>query len=830
MTRLILRAAPGMAGASLLLALLVLPGLRTAHAAPPLEKTGPCPPLTRTNTYNGLDVTGLFSTAIAGTRTWQAQPPAEMVAQGDIQEPLSPAASINCIQVPDGLKVQLVASELTPGPAPAPSYLMYFTFDDKGRMWAVDNRDYPYVHTGASPAVYSTNRATGGTGRILVFEDLDGDGSMDRYKVFYSGLMGPTSLEYVPGHGEGRAGVIVTVPPFVYFLPKSLGNPDTAGTITPVVSGLGSAGTTYDTHFQISSLTAGLDNFYYAHAGSNGCGNPVVGSNRAVGGCGGGTIWRFKATALGADTNTFQLHSLGGSANAHGIGQMEDGQWFRSYATSASHSNHQIRHNTAVTNITSGPRGNDYWPLTRDLWLWEGSTTARDSVNAPKPGDYYTWNSAASGHDFYTARLLPRKYWNRFSFVCEGASKLCNQDSLTVNGSTWRMHRLHGKARSNIFASTDAWTAPLKVRTGPDGALWVLDWYNYLFLHNPMQPATMGAWINPLRSKSRARVYRIIPAEGTTDPVLNLENASVNTLLQTLGHPNMHWRISAQKLLLNRAYDSIARAALIDSLHGILTTDSTVEDSTLGTSPRVLHALWTVSGLKPHTFDAEPMRWDSVMRRLLLHPAWTVRRNAVLALPLTTVSANSLKSTCALNDPHPHVRIQALDVFARRSNSLTNDTLRAYWSMPLPGDGPAASVSGLRDAHAAAAFTTANDLGLVVNEEGDARPAACPDLGTPGIPPPTAVRSARAFPQRHDLGFLPRAGGFAMAHSAQLGSGELVVHDARGAVVFTSTYDASTGRWSRPEARNLGPGVRIYIYRESGGAVFRGRVTTGAVL
>lgn len=809
-------------------AVFALLGLQPSLAAPPLEKTGPCPPLARTNTYDGIDVTGLFSTAISGTRSWQARPPAEMVEQGDIQEPLSPAASINCIQVPEGLKVQLVASELTPGPAPAPAYLMYFTFDDKGRMWAVDNRDYPYVHTGATPAVYSSNRATGGTGRILVFEDTDGDGSMDRYKVFYSGLMGPTSIEYVPGHGEGRAGVIVTVPPFVYFLPKSSGNPDTAGAITPVVSGLGSAGTIYDTHFQISNLTAGLDNFYYGHTGSNGCGSPVVGTNRAVGGCGGGTIWRFKATALGADTNTFQLHSLGGSANAHGIGQMEDGQWFRSYATNAPHANHQIRHNTAVTNIVSGPRGNDYWPLTRDLWLWEGSTTARDSVNVAKPGDYYTANSAASGHDFYTARLLPRKYWNRFSFVCEGASKLCNQDSLSLSGSTWRVNRLHGKSRSNIFASTDAWTAPLKVRTGPDGALWVLDWYNYVFLHNPMTPAIMSAWINPLRAKSRARVYRIIPANGTTDPVLNLENASVAGLLQTLGHSNMHWRISAQKLLLNRAYDSTSRVALIDSLYRILTTDSTVEDTALGTSPRVLHALWTVSGLKPHTFDAEPMRWDTAMRRLLLHPAWTVRRNTILALPLTTASANALKSTCALNDPHPHVRIQALDVFARRSNSLLNDTLRAYWPMPLPDDGPAASVSGLRDTHAAAAFTTASTLGLVVNEEGSARPPACPELGTAGIPPPVSLRSARAFSERRDLDFLPRAGGFALASSAQLGSGELVVHDARGIKVFSSKYEAATRRWSPGEARGLKTGLYAYSYREAGGAVLRGRITTGA--
>ena len=93
---------------------------------------------------------------------------------------------------------------------------------------------------------------------------------------------------------------------------------------------------------------------------------------------------------------------------------------------------------------------------------------------------------------FYTSRLFPQKYWSRFAFACEGASKLCNQDSLVVangtTGSTWRAVRMPGPDRSNIIASTDAWVAPILAKTGPDGAVWVLDWYNYLFLHNPASP------------------------------------------------------------------------------------------------------------------------------------------------------------------------------------------------------------------------------------------------------------------------------------------------------------------------------------------------------
>ena len=171
---------------------------------------------------------------------------------------------------------------------------------------------------------------------------------------------------------------------------------------------------------------------------------------------------------------------------------------------------------------------------------------------------------------------MPQKFWNRYAFACEGASKLCNQDSLEIpatngtTGSTWRAMRMPHPDSSNIIASTDAWVAPILAKTGPDGAVWVLDWYNYLFLHNYLGPTGAGdAWNNQLRKKERVRIYRVTPADGNTETILNLTNATVAELVDALGNANMHWRLQAQRLLLKKGFS----AELGTLLEAILKTD-----------------------------------------------------------------------------------------------------------------------------------------------------------------------------------------------------------------------------------------------------------------
>src|SRR6187549_2366558 len=192
--------------------------------AQPIVNSGACPTLERHQAPSGENW-GQFGTK-----------PGNGIASGTIQNSLTPAQSVNCVQVPTGLRAEIVASELTPSsPAGADplGYLMYITFDDRGRVWALDVRDYPNTIT--------SNRISGGKSRIVILEDANGDGALDNFKVFHTGLNIPTSLEWVPG------GVVLTSTPNLVFIPS---NNDVAGTPVVLWSGMGSNASSYDTHGQ----------------------------------------------------------------------------------------------------------------------------------------------------------------------------------------------------------------------------------------------------------------------------------------------------------------------------------------------------------------------------------------------------------------------------------------------------------------------------------------------------------------------------------------------------------------------------------------------------
>jgi hypothetical protein len=553
-----------------------------------------------------------------------------------------------------------------------------------------------------------------------------------------------------------------------------------------------------DSHGTIGSLMYGLDNWIYGHTGYNACNTEGVN-------CGGGRVWRFRHPALGHTEKKFEIWTTG-PANAWGIGQMEDGQIFQSGATGSPHINHSIRQGASVD--IRYPAGNGlFYPITGDRYLAEGST----AKNAQ--GLFTSGSTAVSGLQFYTSRLLPQMYWNRFAFECEGASKLCNQDSLVVatngdnTGSSWRAMRMPHPDRSNIIASTDAWVAPILAKTGPDGAVWVLDWYNYLFLHNALGPVGDGnAWQNKLRVKERVRIYRVTPADGRTEPILNLSNATITELVQALGNVNMHWRLQAQRLLLQKGYS----AELGTLLEGILKNDHGVD--AVGNNPRVVHALWTLHGLGQFTSDAA--RWNPILSDLLKHPAWGVRRNVPRVMPSTTVSAEAMNEQCSVNDTHGHVRLQVLVALAGIGTKPAN--MKAMWDTYKNVDGTSGG-----NAHAANAFN-ATGVGLTSSATRPCEPTLYPS--TP-YNPTTPVSMGRAVTQpRSDLRFTFTSDGFQLLSHGQLPSGELTVWDAHGRVVFRSGYEADAGRWSQSRAQGLSNGVHLYAFRGVDGTRIQGRL------
>jgi uncharacterized protein len=796
-------------------ATMVLLALAGIVSAAPVTKTGPCPTLTRSiapPTANGgwsqfpikpgtAFVTGCTSTAQDNCTQ---------------QDPLPPAQSINCTQVPEGMKIELWASEEIKGTGADTgtiAYVQHFTFDERGRVWAVEPRSYPNILRAPGNTTGDTtnnNKLRGGNDRILILEDANGDGVMDKFKVFLDGINVPGGIEVVNG------GVIVVMTPYIIFYPNVN---DTAGPAQILWHNVGGGTGNFDTHFSSGYPFYHLENFIFAVTGNNACTARVPGVTTGGVECGARRTWRFKHAAMGSDTTLFQTWAQGtGSSNSRAVAQMEDGQIFQNTATAANSitAQHGVRAtSTAVslpTAVTGETATNRYYPITRDSYLWEGSTS--EMSNGFPSGQATATNS----YQIYTSRLFPQKYWNRFGFTCDGSYHLCNQDSMVVrmNGehstSTWNAMRMPGQVRSNIFASTDAWTAPLQTRTGPDGALWVLDWYNYLFLHNPASPNGSGsAWDNPVaRAKTRNRIYRIAPLSGQLEPVLNLSTASVNDLVATLYNPNMLWRLHAQRLLIGRTYNTTERAALLNSLETILNRRSV--DAVELDAP-VIHALWTLEGLGE--FKNNPTRWNPKLRALLLHPAWTVRRNVLRAMPRTAATATAIRDQGRVNDPHGHVRLQAFIALSE----ISNDSLAggAAFKSAIMIFAPYRTVDVSSGSHASTMATAAG-----ITDTAD----------LPAIPPLDAVVAIRSVQDwklgtqaRNDLRFDLVPNGFNLLPNGRLASGELVVSDLRGKVAFRSTYNAPTGTWSQKSARNLGHSVYFYSFRENGGTSFNGRIS-----
>jgi hypothetical protein len=342
--------------------------------------------------------------------------------------------------------------------------------------------------------------------------------------------------------------------------------------------------------------------------------------------------------------------------------------------------------------------------------------------------------------------------------------------------------------------------APLLARTGPDGAVWVLDWYNYLFLHNPALPGgqcEVGypdrgcAWNNHLRVKERSRVYRVLPATGTPETVLNLSNATVPQLVAALSNPNFTWRLHAQRQLIARGFTEEMGTLLEKVLK------NTWKDA-VGNDPAVTHAVWVLAGLGE--LGRSPTRWNPLLDDLLKHPAWMTRRNVLMAMPRNAASAKIVNDNCSVNDPHAHVRLQALVALSETSSKPAEmkPMYDTYYTL---------------DAHATSAATAA---GITSSPTKTCEPT----LHTVG----TAPRAERALP-RSDLRFALVREGFRLLPHGQLPSGEITVYAPDGRAAFRSAYRSREAQWSHTEARGLNAGIYLYVFRGVDGSLIQGSLS-----
>jgi len=272
--------------------------------------------------------------------------------------------------------------------------------------------------------------------------------------------------------------------------------------------------------------------------------------------------------------------------------------------------------------------------------------------------DYHGHFTAAAGHALYTARTYPKEYWNKAAFVCEPTGHLVATFMLERKGSDFTSRNAW-----NLLASDDEWSAPIMAEVGPDGNVWVIDWYNYIVQHNPtpagFKTGKGAAYETDLRDKTHGRIYRLVMKGAKPLAALpNLKDATPEKLVATLKNDNMLWRLHAQRLLVERG----KRDVLADLIE--LVNDASVDD--VGLNAGAIHALWVLNGL-------DAMRLDDTAKfaalNALLHKSAGVRRNAVLAIPNTKEASAATLKARLWEDQDAHVRLATLLAYADMETS-----------------------------------------------------------------------------------------------------------------------------------------------------------------
>lgn len=522
---------------------------------------------------------------------------------GVMQRPLEPAESAKHLVTRPVFEVSLFASE------PEIVNPIWLAWDARGRLWTAETVDYPN----------QLQPEGEGRDRIRIIEDTNGDGHADKFTVFVGQLSIPTGFVFANG------GVIVIHSGRTEFFRDTDGD-DRADERRVLFEGWNM----HDTHATASNLRYGFDNWIWGTVGYSGFEGTVGGKSLRFG----QGFFRFKP-----DGSVLEFVRSSNN-NTWGLGLTEDNLVFGSTAN-----------NNASMYM---PIANRYYESVNG-WSAARLETIADSqriyplTDRVRQVDAHGRYTAGSGSAIYTARAFPRAYWNRVQFVSAPTGHLLGQFALVPNGTDFV-----AKNGGSIVASDDEWTAPICAEVGPDGALWMIDWYNYIVQHNPtpqgFETGKGAAYETPLRDKTRGRIYRIAQKGRSHTAPPGLDQATPQELVSALKQDNMLWRMHGQRLLVERDQQDVV-PELCD-----LVGDTSVD--AIGLNASAIHALWTLDGLG--AFEAEDSLATQAALAALKHPSAGVRRAAVTVLQRSEASHAMILSGGLLEDVDAQVRMAAL--------------------------------------------------------------------------------------------------------------------------------------------------------------------------
>jgi putative membrane-bound dehydrogenase-like protein len=458
------------------------------------------------------------------------------------------------------------------------------TFDERGRIWITESIEYPRRSAGP------------GKDRVKLLESTKGDGKFDKITTVIDGLNIPSGIAV--GHG----GVWVANSPDLLFYPIEDFAAPRLGKPQVVVTGFGRD----DTHELPNSLTWGPDGWLY---GLNGVFNQSHVKHK-------GKDYKFTCALfrIHPKTKDFEIFCEG-TSNPWGLAFNENGDAFVS-ACVIDHLWHLTE--TGYYHRQGGP----YPPYTWKI----GSIVKHRHQQA-----------AYCGLVWFDSDAYPPEYRGKL-FMGNIHGNCINSDELTRDGSTY-----FAKPRPDFLTANDAWFMPVSQKVGPDGCMYILDWYDRYHCYQDANRDPAGI------DRVHGRLYRVVYKDYKAAGKFDMSKESTDQLIARLHSPNIFYRDLAQRLLCERfPPDQKLNKQMQESRYKLA---GMIDDQRVPRKTR-MHALWTFISTPTvneiYTIDMLLESKDDRFR------AWGVRTVAQTeALQSRATIAASLAS-----DPSPVVQLQ----------------------------------------------------------------------------------------------------------------------------------------------------------------------------
>jgi putative membrane-bound dehydrogenase-like protein len=559
---------------------------------------------------------------------------------------MTPEQSAAAFKLPEGFRMEVVASEPL---IASPSAVCW---DKRGRMFVIELHGYnlagqldieelnktgqldTQVRRVQADEKFKRAAQAGTFGVVKWLRDTNGDGRMDAAEVWATNL--PPAYGLVPARG----GLIVACAPDIVFLADRDGD-GKAETREVLFTGF----PTGELERGINAPQWGVDGWIYFGRGWGG--GKITGPHLPEPVELPGSDFRIRPDGSAIEPVTGATHTFG-------FAMTESGDRFTVTTTvpgiyiAPLPWSYLARNPDAATPPLESPTGDR-----RAYSISRPHPWRQKRADDPAYFKYYNsrygaaeseadgWFTAACGPMVYQDRALPGLRGQYF--VCEPAGNLIHRAQIEAEGSALRIRRAPGEEKSEFAASTDAWSHPMHLTHGPDGCIWITDYYREIIEDYSAIPRHLQQQYGVYAGHDRGRIYRLTHRKATRAPAADMSALDTRTLARECASPLFWRRQTAQRLMVERGETNS-----IPTLRALL-ADRNIEPSAVIIALRTLDQLGALTPAEVRTFINHA---DAAVRihALQLADHWFAKAEGSALLDATLTAATA--------EPNPRVQIQ----------------------------------------------------------------------------------------------------------------------------------------------------------------------------